>query len=230
MQRTGNSTLNGPKNTPSLLSVLVLCAQYATSASPCVRNINWHFNKAHANFNSTFPLGSSARRQKISGLTSCYEHRRWLLTRACTDQERARAASLQVAWILGKQKKPFTDSEVVKECMQDPFCVDVEAEFVVKLRSCYHHWMRVFYNWNSLTFNHQMTCDSHCSRQALKNSGSMLSAKRNFHIQGVLHFFFWQCLAQHTPVSHHSHTWMPLKHTIAYPSLTSICNTACACQ
>ncbi|KAJ4934895.1 hypothetical protein JOQ06_007676, partial [Pogonophryne albipinna] len=36
---------------------------------------------------------------------------------ACTDQERATAASLRVAWILGKKKRPFTDAETVKECM-----------------------------------------------------------------------------------------------------------------
>ena len=37
---------------------------------------------------------------------------------AWTDQERATAASLRVAWILGKKKKPdSTDSETVKECM-----------------------------------------------------------------------------------------------------------------
>ena len=51
-----------------------------------------------------YPL-SSARRQKITGLTSCYEQRRCILFRACTDQERATAASLRVAWILGKKKE-----------------------------------------------------------------------------------------------------------------------------
>lgn len=33
------------------------------------------------------------------------------------DQERATVALLRVAWILAKKKKPFTDSEVVKDCM-----------------------------------------------------------------------------------------------------------------
>ena len=33
------------------------------------------------------------------------------------DQERATPASLRVAWILGKKKRPFTDSETVKECL-----------------------------------------------------------------------------------------------------------------
>ena len=80
-------------------------------------NLRRHFKTTHANFDATFPPGSAARSQKISGLTSCYEQRRRTLFRACTDQERATAASLRVAWILGKKKKPFTDSETVKECM-----------------------------------------------------------------------------------------------------------------
>lgn len=87
---------------------LAVCKEY---------NLRRHHNTTHANFNATFPPGSAARRQKISGLTFCYEQRRRILFRACTDQERATAASLRVAWILGKKKKPFTDSEIVKECM-----------------------------------------------------------------------------------------------------------------
>uniref|UniRef100_A0A8P4G4I4 Uncharacterized protein n=1 Tax=Dicentrarchus labrax TaxID=13489 RepID=A0A8P4G4I4_DICLA len=75
-----------------------------------------HFKTTH-NFDATFPPGSAARRQKITGLTSYYEQRSRILFRACTDQERATAASLRVAWILVKKKRPFTDSETVKECM-----------------------------------------------------------------------------------------------------------------
>lgn len=39
------------------------------------------------------------------------------MVRSCTAQERAAAASLRVCWILVKKKRPFTDSETVKECM-----------------------------------------------------------------------------------------------------------------
>ena len=35
----------------------------------------------------------------------------------CTSQERATAATLRVSWILAKKKRPFTDSETMKECM-----------------------------------------------------------------------------------------------------------------
>uniref|UniRef100_A0A673BZ39 DUF4371 domain-containing protein n=1 Tax=Sphaeramia orbicularis TaxID=375764 RepID=A0A673BZ39_9TELE len=54
-------------------------------------NLIRHFNTTHANFNATFPLGSEAWRQKISGLTFYYEQRRRILVWACTDQERATA-------------------------------------------------------------------------------------------------------------------------------------------
>lgn len=87
---------------------LAVCKEY---------NLRRHFKTTHANFDATFPPGSAARKQKLTGLISCYEKRRRILFRACTDQERATAASLRVAWILGKKKKPFTDSETVKECM-----------------------------------------------------------------------------------------------------------------
>ena len=40
-----------------------------------------------------------------------------ILASTMTAQEKATECSLRIAWILGKHKKPFTDAEVVKECM-----------------------------------------------------------------------------------------------------------------
>ena len=34
-----------------------------------------------------------------------------------TAQEKATECSLRIAWILGKHKKPFSDAEIVSECM-----------------------------------------------------------------------------------------------------------------
>ena len=34
-----------------------------------------------------------------------------------TAQKKATECSLRIAWILGKQKKPFSDAEIVSECM-----------------------------------------------------------------------------------------------------------------
>ena len=39
------------------------------------------------------------------------------MIQSCTQQEKATAASLRVAWILPKKKRPFTESETIKECM-----------------------------------------------------------------------------------------------------------------
>ena len=95
-----------------------VCLLFSECISVCKEyNLRRHFKTNHANFNTTFPLGSDARRQKILGPTSCYEQRCRTLFRACSEQERATSASLRVAWILGKRKRPFTDAETVKECM-----------------------------------------------------------------------------------------------------------------
>ena len=46
-------------------------------------------------------------------------------------EETARECSLKIAWILGKHKKPFTDSEIVKKCMLET----VETLFDDKIKS-----------------------------------------------------------------------------------------------
>ena len=52
-----------------------------------------------------------------------------------TVQEKATECSWRIAWILGKHKKPFTDSEVVKECMLETF----ETLFDDKIKSEIKH-------------------------------------------------------------------------------------------
>ena len=39
------------------------------------------------------------------------------MIQSCTQQEKATATSLRVVWILTKKKRPFTESETIKECM-----------------------------------------------------------------------------------------------------------------
>ena len=36
-----------------------------------------------------------------------------------TQQQKATEGSLRVVWILGKHKKPFSDAEMIKECMTE---------------------------------------------------------------------------------------------------------------
>ena len=54
---------------------------------------------------------------KMQSLLASYNRSCATMMRTCTAQERATAASLRVSWILAKKKRPFTDSETVKECM-----------------------------------------------------------------------------------------------------------------
>ena len=67
----------------------------------------------HANF----PEGSQERAAKVQSLVPSYNRSCTTMVRSCTAQERATAASLRVSWILAKKKRPFTDSETVKDCM-----------------------------------------------------------------------------------------------------------------
>jgi len=46
-----------------------------------------------------------------------YQHSNKIFVKAFTLQEKATAASLRVSWILAKKKRPFIDSETVKECI-----------------------------------------------------------------------------------------------------------------
>lgn len=46
-----------------------------------------------------------------------YEQSTRILSHTFTAQQHAYECSLKIAWILGQNKKPFTDGGVVKECM-----------------------------------------------------------------------------------------------------------------
>lgn len=64
-----------------------------------------------------YPLESEVRAQKINRLRAQYDQSSRILSHTFTAQQRAHECLLRVAWILGQQKKPFTDGGVVKECM-----------------------------------------------------------------------------------------------------------------
>ena len=80
-------------------------------------NVRRHHIDKHSKFRSSFPEGSQDRAAKIQSLLASYNRSCATMMRTCTAQERATAASLLVSWILAKKKRPFTDSETVKECM-----------------------------------------------------------------------------------------------------------------
>jgi hypothetical protein len=46
-----------------------------------------------------------------------YKSATQILSHAMTEQQKFAQVSLQISWILGKHMKPFTDADIVKECM-----------------------------------------------------------------------------------------------------------------
>ncbi|MGH0136969.1 UNVERIFIED_CONTAM: hypothetical protein FKN15_071072 [Acipenser sinensis] len=102
---------------PSHLNAKPLCLICQTTVAVSkVANIKRHFESKHNNFNTAYPPGSVLRRDKIESLKSSYHTSNLILTTSATVQEKATAASLRVMWALAKKKKPFLDSELVKEC------------------------------------------------------------------------------------------------------------------
>lgn len=82
-------------------------------------NVKRHYETKHGHFERSYPQNSEVRTRKINQMQESYQASRTVIVRSATQQERATEASLRVAWVLGKHKKPFTDAEVVKECMNE---------------------------------------------------------------------------------------------------------------
>ncbi|XP_056110235.1 SCAN domain-containing protein 3-like [Rhinichthys klamathensis goyatoka] len=80
-------------------------------------NVKRHYETKHRHFEQQYPQNTEVRTAKLRQLKSSYESTNKLLVRAVTQQERATEASFRVAWVLGKNKKPFSDAEIVKECL-----------------------------------------------------------------------------------------------------------------
>ena len=80
-------------------------------------NLKRHYESRHGGFEKMYKQGTEERKKKIRLLNSQYEKSTMILANTMTAQEKATECSLRIAWILGRHKKPFTDAEVVKECM-----------------------------------------------------------------------------------------------------------------
>ncbi len=107
-------------------------------------NLRRHFNTKHPNFNINYPLGSDIQQGKIQTLTSTYECSRAVISRSCSAQEKATIASLRVAWILAKKKRPFTDAETIKECLLAAIG-KVVADNKVKDQGCIRNCLLLYY-------------------------------------------------------------------------------------
>ncbi|KAF2885903.1 hypothetical protein ILUMI_20270 [Ignelater luminosus] len=100
---------------PQAVPVCLICNK--TVAIVKSGNLKRHYETAHQQFHKNFPLGSEARKEKLQAYLSSYEKSTKLLVRCMSDQEKSTEAALRVCWTLNKHQKPFSDSEIVKECM-----------------------------------------------------------------------------------------------------------------
>ena len=105
--------MNGLTNTCSLLCLL--CVETVTLIKS--GNIKRHYESKHRSFEEKYPQKSEVRVWKISELRAQYERSTRVFTHSFTGQQHANECSLKIAWILGQHKKTFSDTTVVKECL-----------------------------------------------------------------------------------------------------------------
>lgn len=80
-------------------------------------NLFRHYTSKHSSFTEAFPLESMERKNKIIHLKSAIHRQQNIMTAAVGQNEAITKASYQVCNILAKRMKPFTDAELIKECM-----------------------------------------------------------------------------------------------------------------
>jgi hypothetical protein len=85
-------------------------------------NLRIHFNKSHGDFNNKYLLGSKNRGIEFSNLKSRHENQKEAIKRFLTAEEVVTLASYKVAFLLAQKKKPFSDAELVKECIIVTMC------------------------------------------------------------------------------------------------------------
>ncbi|XP_065674182.1 uncharacterized protein LOC136091124 [Hydra vulgaris] len=76
-----------------------------------------HFVSKHELYNTKYPLDSTTRKIKYDSLKSCLEKQKNLFQQMSSSVDCETRASNMVSWILAKNLKPFTDGEIIKECM-----------------------------------------------------------------------------------------------------------------
>lgn len=80
-------------------------------------NLFRHYTSKHSSFTVDFPLNSDVRKEKIAHLKSTIRRQQNVMLAAVGQSEAITKASYQVCNILAKNMKPFTDAELVKQCM-----------------------------------------------------------------------------------------------------------------
>uniref|UniRef100_H3AR21 SPIN-DOC-like zinc-finger domain-containing protein n=1 Tax=Latimeria chalumnae TaxID=7897 RepID=H3AR21_LATCH len=93
-------------NEISMKPVCLICQQ--TGSAFKRSNLEWHHTTVHAGFSEKYPPGSNLRKNKIEQLVTSFKSQQKIIKK--------KEASFEIAWILARHKKAFTDAEIVKEC------------------------------------------------------------------------------------------------------------------
>jgi len=80
-------------------------------------NLNRHYASIHSQFEEKFPKKSKIREEKLQSLKKSFACERSTLFNAMNKNELTTKASYQVTEILAQKMKPFSDAEIVKECV-----------------------------------------------------------------------------------------------------------------
>ena len=94
-------------------------------------NLKRHYKTKHSKFELMYQQKTEERKNKIDQLKLQNERLGTILINSMTVQEKTTERFLRTGWILEKHKKPFTDSEIVKECVLET----VENLFDDKMKS-----------------------------------------------------------------------------------------------
>ncbi|KAL4082394.1 hypothetical protein QTP88_029992 [Uroleucon formosanum] len=80
-------------------------------------NLNRHYTSIHSQFEEKFPKKFKIREEKLQSLKKSFACERSTLFNAMNKNELTTKASYQVTEILAQKMKPFSDAEIVKECV-----------------------------------------------------------------------------------------------------------------
>lgn len=92
-------------------------------------NIKRHYQTKHANYDK---LAGNQRREKLKQLEAVLMAQQRFFTRARESNENATKASYEVATLIAKHCKPFTEGEFIKDCvmkMVEKICPEKKQEF-----------------------------------------------------------------------------------------------------
>ena len=93
------------------------------------------------NFEETFPQNSEVRSTKMNAMKSSYQAAGRIPVTSMTQQQKTTECSLRVVWILGKHKKPLSDTEIIKECMTEVMDTCLKANKKRKYSTMYFNFI-----------------------------------------------------------------------------------------